>query len=168
MVTLLLATGIRVSELVGLNVDDFDLKTHSFVITRKGGNRTVLYYDLNVEHVIFEYMFERKNNDKVSKDEKALFLSLQNTRITTRSVENIIKKYAKLSAPLKKITPHKLRSTFGTNLYKETGDIYMVADFLGHKDINTTRKHYAAIEEDRRKLAVQYIKLPGENKDDRQ
>ncbi len=167
IVTLFLLTGIRVSELVGLDVDDFDLKTRSFVITRKGGNRTILYYDIPIERVMFPYLYQRNNNPKVSKDEKALFLSLQNKRITTRAVENIIKKYAKISAPLKKISPHKLRSTFGTNLYKNTGDIYMVADFLGHKDINTTRKHYAAIDEDRRKLALQYIKYPGEDDNDR-
>ena len=56
-------------------------------------------------------------------------------------------------SPLKKITPHKLRSTFGTNLYKQTGDIYVVASILGHKDVNTTKKHYAAITDDIRKQA---------------
>ena len=61
--------------------------------------------------------------------------------------------------PLKKITPHKLRSTFGTNLYRETNDIYIVADVLGHKDVNTTRKHYAAISDDIRKNAAKKVKL---------
>ena len=54
-----------------------------------------------------------------------------------------MKKYAAVTTPLKKITPHKLRSTYGTMLYHETQDIYLVADVLGHKDVNTTRKHYA-------------------------
>ena len=53
-------------------------------------------------------------------------------------------KYASRLTTLKKITPHKLRSTYGTTLYQESGDIYLVADVLGHKDVNTTRKHYAA------------------------
>lgn len=163
IVTLFLSTGIRVSELVGLDVDDFDMKNRSFVVTRKGGNRTILYYDIPVQKAIFLYMYERNNNPKIPPEEKALFISLQGKRITTRAVENIIKKYAKISAPLKKISPHKLRSTFGTNLYRRTGDIYMVADFLGHRDINTTKKHYAAITEDRRKLALKYIQLPGED-----
>ena len=84
-----------------------------------------------------------------------------------RAVENIVKKYAKTAAPLKKISPHKLRSTFGTNLYRATGDIYLVADVLGHRDVNTTKKHYAAIEEDHRKLAAQVVKLrPGRNGDE--
>ena len=54
---------------------------------------------------------------------------------------------------------HKLRSTYGTALYKETGDIYLVADVLGHKDVNTTKKHYAAIDEDRRRSAANVVKL---------
>ena len=56
-----------------------------------------------------------------------------------QAVENMVRKYAREVTPNKKITPHKLRSTYGTALYKETGDIYLVADVLGHKDVNTTR-----------------------------
>ena len=70
-----------------------------------------------------------------------------------------VKKYIDGAVPLKNISPHKLRSTFGTNLYRETGDIYLVADVLGHKDVNTTRKHYAAGSEELRKAAAKNIKL---------
>ena len=91
--------------------------------------------------------------------QNALFLSLQKKRLNVRSVENLVKKYAKTVTQLKKITPHKLRSTYGTSLYRETGDIYLVADVLGHKDVNTTRKHYAAIEEDRRRSAANVVRL---------
>ena len=75
-----------------------------------------------------------------------------------------MKKYAKIVSPLKKITPHKLRSTYGTTLYRETGDIYIVADVLGHKDVNTTRKHYAAITEDKRRSVAEKVHL--RDKDD--
>ncbi|MDE6917882.1 MAG: tyrosine-type recombinase/integrase, partial [Lachnospiraceae bacterium] len=85
--------------------------------------------------------------------------SMQNRRITVRAVENLVKKYASVVTTLKKITPHKLRSTYGTTLYRETGDIYLVADVLGHKDVNTTRKHYAALEEDRRRQAAKAVTL---------
>ena len=91
--------------------------------------------------------------------EQALFLSLQRKRLSVRSVENLVKKYAQLVAPLKKITPHKLRSTYGTNLYRETGDIYLVADVLGHADVNTTKKHYAALEDERRRSARNAVTL---------
>ena len=60
---------------------------------------------------------------------------------------------------LKKISPHKLRSTFGTALYRETKDIYVVADILGHRDVNTTKKHYAAISDEIRKNSANLIKL---------
>ena len=76
-----------------------------------------------------------------------------------RTLENLVKKYAKQVTPLKKITPHKLRSTYGTALYQETGDIYLVADVLGHKDVNTTRKHYASVGDQRRRTAAKYVKL---------
>lgn len=157
IITLFLGTGIRISELVGLNVDDFDLKTNSFIVTRKGGNRAVLYFNEQVADSLITYLNVRKN-DKID-NEKAMFLSLQNKRISTRQVQELVKKYAKIASPLKKITPHKLRSTFGTNLYRQTGDIYVVADCLGHKDVNTTKKHYAAISEDRRKQATINLSL---------
>ena len=78
-------------------------------------------------------------------------LAVPQQRITVRSVEYLVKKYASIIAPKKKITPHKLRSSYGSAVYKETNDIYLVADILGHNDVNITRKFYAAIEEDRRK-----------------
>ena len=79
-----------------------------------------------------------------------------------RSIENMVKKYAKVAVPLKNITPHKLRSTFGTNLYHESNDIYLVAEVLGHKDVNTTKKHYAAMTEDLVKSAAEIVKIKKE------
>ncbi len=152
IITLFLGTGIRISELVGLNTDDIDFNTNSFIVTRKGGNRAVLYFNDEVASALHDYLDTRLKEE--DKSESALFLSLQNRRICTRTVQELVKKYAKIVSPLKKITPHKLRSTFGTNLYKQTGDIYVVADCLGHKDVNTTKKHYAAITEDIRKKAA--------------
>ena len=144
------------------NLDDIDFRTNSFVVTRKGGNRAVLYFNDEVASALKIYIdSSRKNND--NGDEVALFLSLQNRRISTRMVQELVKKYARIASPLKKITPHKLRSTFGTNLYKKTGDIYVVADCLGHKDVNTTKKHYAAITEDIRKRAAQAITLKNDD-----
>ncbi len=91
--------------------------------------------------------------------EDALFLSMQNRRLTVRSVENLVKKYASRVTTVKKITPHKLRSTYGTTLYQETGDIYLVADVLGHKDVNTTRKHYAAMKDENKRKAAKTVRL---------
>lgn len=160
LLSLFLGTGIRISELVGLNVDDVDFSSNAFIVTRKGGNRTILYFSEEVAVPLYNYLTNERNaNKNVDPEEKALFLSMQNKRMSVRAVENLVKKYAGIISPLKKITPHKLRSTYGTNLYRETGDIYQVADCLGHKDVNTTRKHYAAISEDSRRKSAEVIKL---------
>ena len=159
MLTLMLGTGIRVSECVGLNLDDIDFKINGISITRKGGNQVVLYFSDEVKVALVDWLEERERNTDISPEEKALFVSLQNKRISVRAVQKLVKKYAKLITPLKKITPHKLRSTYGTALYRETQDIYIVADVLGHKDVNTTKKHYAAISDDIRRAAATKVKL---------
>ena len=167
IITLFLGTGIRISELVGLNIEDFDFKTNSFVVTRKGGNRAVLYYNDEVLETLTDYYNQRISDKKVPTGERAFFLSLQNKRISTRTVQDLVKKYAQIISPLKKITPHNLRSTFGTNLYRQTGDIYVVADCLGHKDVNTTKRHYAAITEDIRKKAGISMSITPNNDDNK-
>ncbi|MCD8223908.1 MAG: tyrosine-type recombinase/integrase [Clostridiales bacterium] len=159
LLTLLLGTGIRVSECVGLDVDDVDFKNGGIHVHRKGGKEATIYFGIEVEDALRDYLDERVGIEPLQGSENALFLSLQRKRISTRSVENLVKKYARIVTPLKKITPHKLRSTYGTNLYRETGDIYLVADVLGHSDVNTTRKHYAALEEERRRSARNAVRL---------
>lgn len=159
ILTLFLGTGIRISELVGLNNESINFTNNSFLVTRKGGNQAILYFSDEVGDALGAYLAQKEEDPRVPKGENALFLSMQYRRITVRAVENLVKKYAKIVSPLKKITPHKLRSTYGTSLYRETGDIYVVADVLGHKDVNTTRKHYAAITEDRRRSVASAVKL---------
>ncbi len=159
ILTLMLGTGIRVSECVGLDIDDVDFKNNGIKIHRKGGQEVVVYFGDEVRDALMDYMKEREHTIACEGHTNALFLSLQNKRLSVRSVENLVKKYAKLVTNLKNITPHKLRSTYGTNLYRETGDIYLVADVLGHKDVNTTKKHYAALEDERRRKAAKYVHL---------
>ena len=145
ILTLLLGTGIRVSECVGLDLTDVDFKNNGVTVTRKGGNQMVVYFGDEVADALLNYIEgDRKAAAPLSGHENALFLSTQKKRMGVQAVENMVKKYAEQVTPNKKITPHKLRSTYGTSLYKETGDIYLVADVLGHKDVNTTKKHYAA------------------------
>ena len=123
----------------------------------------MLYFGSEVRGALLDYMEERKNIDALKGNENALFLSSQKKRITTRSVQLLVKKYSQVSVKLKKITPHKLRSTYGTTLYNESGDIYLVADVLGHADVNTTKKHYARMDESRRAKAAKFIKLRKED-----
>ncbi len=159
LLTLLLGTGIRVSECVGLDMNDVNFDVCGIKIRRKGGYEAVIYFGDEVETALLDYLEQRTHIIPMEGHENALFLSLQNRRMTVRSVENLVKKYASRVTTLKKITPHKLRSTYGTALYQESGDIYLVADVLGHKDVNTTRKHYAAQEDERRRKAAQYVRL---------
>ena len=165
ILTLLLGTGIRVSECVGINLDDVDYVNDRIKIVRKGGYESFVYYSEEVRQALLDYMEERDETEPLEGHENALFLSSQRRRITVRSIELLVKKYASTITG-KHITPHKLRSTYGTNLYKETGDIYLVADVLGHSDVNTTRKHYAELEEDRKKKFKDAVTLRHKDTDD--
>lgn len=159
LLTLLLGTGIRVSECVGLDLNDVDFDNLAIRVRRKGGYEDVVYFGEEVEEALLAYLDERKHMIPQEGHENAFFISLQNRRMAVRSVENLVKKYASLVTTTKKITPHKLRSTYGTSLYQETGDIYLVADVLGHKDVNTTRKHYAAMKDENKRKASKSVKL---------
>lgn len=159
LITLLLGTGIRVSECVGLDLNDVDFDVNGIHILRKGGKEATVYFGDEVEIALLDYIEQREHMIPEEGHENALFLSLQNRRISVRSVEKLVKKYASRVTTLKKITPHKLRSTYGTSLYRETDDIYLVAAVLGHNDVNTTKKHYAAQDDMQRRLAANKVRL---------
>lgn len=158
IIVTLLGTGVRVTELVGLDIGDLDFDNGAMRVIRKGGNEDIVYFGEEVEEMLRNYLDERLEMTPEPGHENALFISQNNTRITVRSVERLVKKYAS-TATAKRITPHKLRSTYGTALYQETGDIYLVADVLGHKNVNTTRKHYAAMKEERKRRAANVVQL---------
>ncbi len=163
LMTLLLGTGIRVSECVGLDIQDVDFNHNGIKVVRKGGNEAIVYFGSEVREALQAYLKERVQIIAQTGHENALFLSMQKRRLTVRSVENLVKKYAQSVITLKHISPHKLRSSYGTALYNETGDIYLVADVLGHKDVNTTRKHYAQLEDARRRDAAKAVHLRKED-----
>lgn len=159
IVTLLVGTGMRVSECVGIDINDVNFDINGVKIIRKGGNEAIIYFGKEVEKALKDYIEERLEMKPLEGNENALFLSLQNKRIGVRAVQNLVKKYAKTVTTMKNISPHKLRSTYGTQLYSETGDIYLVASVLGHKDVNTTKTHYAALDDSRRRSAANIVKL---------
>ena len=162
---LLLGTGIRISECVGLNLGDVDFKTGMFKVTRKGGNEAILYFSHEIAEYLLDYLQDRKDVKPNPGHEKALFLSSQNNRISVRAVQHFVANYKKAAGIVKKISPHKFRSTYGTRLYQNTGDIYLVADVLGHKDVNTTTKHYAKMSDELRKSAAEKVHLTDDVKD---
>ena len=158
--TLFLGTGIRVSECVGLDIEDVDFRERRIRVTRKGGKEEYIYFGDEVADALQNYI-EISRSLIVPKEghEHALFYSIQKRRISVQAVENLVTDFASQVTNFKHITPHKLRSTYGTSLYRETGDIYLVAEVLGHNDVNTTRKHYAALDDDKKRSAADAVTL---------
>ncbi|MBE5937045.1 MAG: integrase [Lachnospiraceae bacterium] len=157
--TLLLGTGIRVSECVGLDINDIDFKHNRIKIIRKGQKEDFVYFGQEVFNALSDYLDVRDKIVALPGHEDAFFLSIRKRRISVQGIEDLVRQYASQITTFKHITPHKLRSTYGTNLYRETGDIYLVAEVLGHNDVNTTRKHYAALDEDRKRMAASAVTL---------
>ena len=154
ILTLLLHTGIRVSECVGIDVNDINFKENSFVVLRKGGKSATLYFSENLADTLQDYIENERPRLLNNEEDDALFISLRHQRMSIRSVQVMVKKFTEIAVPGKKLSPHKMRSTYGTALYKQTGDIRLVADVLGHNDINTTAKHYAAMDDEHRRQAA--------------
>jgi len=171
IITLLLGTGIRVSECVGINIKDINFENSEITIRRKGGKVQSIFFSDEVAEALKEYIFDADGRNKLlgGVNEDALFISGQKRRITARSIERIVSKYS-FFVTSKKITPHKLRSTYGTSLYEETGDIKLVADVLGHESITTANDYYVRSNIDKRRNARNVVKIreeiyPGEKYD---
>lgn len=160
---LFLGTGIRVSELVGLDVDDVDLHNASIVVVRKGGDEDTVYFGNEVEGALRDYIDNERENLAKKTNSTALFLSLQADRMSTRSIEKLVKNYAKRAEINFKVTPHTLRKTYGTNLYEETNDIYLVATALHHSSVETTKKFYTKIGESHKRTAAKHSSALFEN-----
>ena len=175
IIVVLLGTGMRVSELVGLDITDIDFAASSFKITRKGGNQRYIYFGEAVYTALSRYLDEENcegnleaevqhlsPRDKLLKkrnDEKALFLSLRGSRLTVRSVEVLVKKYGEMLNINKTISPHKLRSTYGTHAYNSSGDIYLTSELMGHKSISTTVRFYSSMSTDALRGAKDIMQL---------
>ena len=156
IVILLLNLGIRVSECAGLDLNDVNFEDNTIKIVRKGGKEAVLYMNEKIRNTLRDYIKNERPLLTNKPKEEALFISLKNNRLSVRSIEDMLKKFGEGAKLTDRVHPHKLRRTFGTRLYNSSGDIYMVADVLGHKDVNTTVKHYAAVDEEHRKSVANY------------
>ena len=151
LVYLMLSTGIRISECVGIDIDDIDWEENSVYLERKGRKFQNVYFDKKCAELLSAYMDEREDMD-LDEPTTALFISRNGTRITPRSVQRMVKKYASVAVKNKHITPHKLRSTYATGIYNSTGDIYLAQNALGHKSVNTTAR-YANVSDEKRREA---------------
>ena len=142
IVSLLVNTGIRISELVGLDLESIDRKAHKFTVIRKGGDETNVYYADEIDEYLDNYLPKRAKI--LAEGESALLLSFtgktKGKRIDVRTVQKMIKKYALAAgvSDASKMTPHKLRHTSAMMLLDATGNLALVQKFLGHSNIAST------------------------------
>jgi len=149
IIALIGETGIRISELCGINIDDIDFKENKIKITRKGGKEEFIYYNFAGKYLKKYYSMRKK----IKTDEsKAFFISYKKVRITPRCVQLMIDKYSQLFTN-KTISPHTFRRSFATNLYEMSGDIYLVASLIGDT-VAITTKHYASQSDERKRDAI--------------
>jgi site-specific recombinase XerD len=134
--SLAVSIGLRVSAITQINLEDVDLQNNTISVVEKGNKYRVMMFGENLKQKLIAWLDDR---DKYFYDVKtdALFISRKRNRISVSAIEDMITKYTKSID--KHITPHKLRATCATNLYKKTGDIYMVAEQLGHANIATSK-----------------------------
>lgn len=147
-----LSLGLRVTSLSEININDINFDTMELKIVEKGNKERTLMFSENLKEIILEWIEDRNvmlSNKGVDTD--ALFISGLMKRITSDAIADIVKKYTYNID--KHITPHKLRSTCATNVYNNTGDIYLTADVLGHRNIANT-KRYASISKERKEKAA--------------
>jgi integrase/recombinase XerC len=140
----LYATGVRVGELVSLNLRDIDLQQKTVRVTGKRRKQRIVFFHDRAAQALKLYLAEVRPKflsncppDKL--DEQAVFLNYQGTRITTRSVARMIEKYIQQCADLHHISPHILRHTFATHLYEQNMNLREVQELLGHALISTTQ-----------------------------
>lgn len=161
IIMLFLGTGIRVSELVGADLSAVDFKSHSLSVVRKGAHGDMVFFNEDVEDALRDYIEgERKVQDAKRKTpEDPLFYSLQGSRISVAAVEKIVEKYAKdIVSPSRKVTPHRLRASYGSRLYECSGDLGLVQDSLGHSSPSTTKRYYVDSKLENMKKAAKTIK----------
>lgn len=152
MVSLMLDTGMRVSELCGINLIDVSLEDASVIVTRKGGNLQTLYYSDDTKGMLDDYIEYRRMYNPTLMMSEPLFVNLKNERLTTNGVWRLVTKYASAALPGKgdKISPHKLRSSFAMELYRAKQDILLVQRSLGHKNLTATNIYAKATDAEMR------------------
>lgn len=145
MLELLYASGLRVSELVGLNLTDIDFTNQTVRVKGKGRKERIVPFGNHALNALQDYLAVRgellieAEPDKV--DPAALFFNYQGTRITTRSVGRMVDKYVKICADIHHISPHSLRHSCATHLLDAGADLRSIQELLGHARLSTTQQY---------------------------
>lgn len=141
MLEFLYATGIRVSELVGIDFEDVNFQERLIRVRGKGKKERLVPFGRSAEARLSVYLQIRKTINKGEVDKDAIFLNYRGGRITTRSVERIVDKYFHWSAVRRKISPHSLRHSFASHLLSRGADLRIIQELLGHESLATTQKY---------------------------
>ena len=141
IITLFLNTGMRLSELVGLNIQSFDPELTFVKVLGKGNKERVIYLNSAAREAVLEYLRERLDPRHISTSNNAFFLSGREQRISAKTVQWVVYKYLKLAGlGSKGLSVHKLRHTAATLMYQSGKvDIRVLKDILGHEQLNTTQ-----------------------------
>jgi tyrosine recombinase XerC len=137
----LYATGIRVSELAGMNLEDMNFQERLVRVRGKGKKERLVPFGRIAEERLKSYLATRARFLKSKTGERALFLNYQGERITSRSVERIVDKYIRRTALKRKISPHSLRHSFASHLLSRGADLRVIQELLGHESLATTQKY---------------------------
>ncbi len=151
IVMMALSLGLRITSLTEIDIDDIDFENQTIQIVEKGNRTRTIFFSAKLKQIIQDWLVDRENL-LVFDTTNALFISRERERISSHTIRDMLAKYTYNIN--KNITPHKLRSTCATSVYNNTGDIYLTADVLGHRNIANTRR-YAQVSEDRKKQAAQ-------------
>lgn len=167
IISLFLGTGIRISELVGIDLADIDFDDQSILVIRKGGKKQRVYFSDDVEDALIAYLDHSRNKLLKGQEHIALFISQRKGRLAVRSVQAMLKKYTNYTFGKDdnwKITPHKLRSTYATNLIEETnGDVYLAANAMGHSGLATIQRYAEVLKKERAAIGLRGNKSIKEN-----
>lgn len=153
IVSLGCTTGLRVSSITEINISDIDFQNQTIIVREKGNKERTIYFGENTKKELLDWLADRRRLFP-GIDTDALFISKKRKRLSQRSIADMLEHYS--VGINKHITPHKMRSSCATNLYEKTGDIYLVQQTLGHKNIANTRR-YAKLSEERRRKAVELL-----------
>ncbi len=138
---LLYATGIRVSELVGINLEDMSFEERLIRIRGKGKKERIVPFGKKARDSLSLYIRARHQLNRGEIDENALFLNYRGERLTARSVERIVDRYIRIAALRRKISPHSLRHSFASHLLSRGADLRVIQELLGHESLATTQKY---------------------------
>jgi integrase/recombinase XerC len=166
LLELLYASGLRVSELVGLTLEQIDLKTNEIRVWGKGSKERMVLMGVPAAEALKSYIDDGRRRLRGERKTKALFLDRYGQKLTERSVQRLLNQYAKKAGIGKRVHPHMLRHTFATHMLDGGADLRVVQELLGHARLTSTQIYTHVTKGQARKVYLAAHPLARENKDE--